>query len=252
MTANTLALTGFQPFLRKEVADWWRRRAAVATFLIVAALGAIGTLAARIDATLGGAGSGAHPASTVNVLGAKFEDWVLFAAIFTSIGLITQERTSGTLAWTLSKPVSRASVLLGKWTAGMLMLGIFAVALPLTASVVVATLAYGDVPDVGVIARFGLVLLAVPAFFVALNLAVATRLNSQAGIAAIAFGMFGAPYLISAFAPQVAELWPTAIAAMAGGFAVGDAPNVATVASWALSIVALGSLAVLAFNREDL
>jgi len=252
MTANTLTLTGFRPFLRKEVADWWRRRAALATVLIVAALGAIGTLAGRIDQTISGAGTAADPAPTVNVLGAKFEDWVLFAAIFTSIGLITQERTSGTLAWTLSKPVSRASVLLGKWTAGVLMLGVFAVALPLTASVVVATLAYGDVPDIGVIARFGLVLLAVPAFFVALNLAVATRLNSQAGIAAIAFGMFGAPYLISAFAPQIAELWPTAIAAMAGGFAVGDAPNVATVASWALSIVALGALAVLAFNREDL
>jgi hypothetical protein len=252
MTANTLTFTGFRPFLRKELADWWRRRAAIATVLIVAALGAIGTLAGRIDQAIGGTGTPAHPAPTVNVLGAKFEDWILFAAIFTSIGLITQERTSGTLAWTLSKPVSRASVLLGKWTAGVLMLGIFAVALPLTASVVVATLAYGDVPDIGVIARFGLVLLALPAFFVALNIAAATRLNSQAAIAAIAFGVYAAPYLISAFAPQVAELWPTSMGVMAGGFAVGDAPSLATVASWALSIMALGALAVLAFNREDL
>jgi hypothetical protein len=92
----------------------------------------------------------------------------------------------------------------------------------------------------------------VPPFFVALNLAVATRLNSEAGIAAIAFGVFGAPYLIGAFAPQIVELWPTSVAAIAGGFAVSEALNATTLASWALSIVTLGALAVVAFNREDL
>jgi ABC-type transport system involved in multi-copper enzyme maturation permease subunit len=220
--------------------------------VIVAALGAMGTLATRIDQALGGTPGSADLVPTRNVLGAKFEDWILFAAIFSSIGLLTQERVAGTLAWTLSKPVSRASVLFGKWAAGVVMLSIFAVALPLTASVLVATWSYGALPDIPIIARFGLVLLAIPAFFVALNLAVATRLNSQAAIAAIAFGVYAAPYLIGGFAPQLAELWPTSMAAMAGAFAGSDALSMGTVASWALSVVALGALAVLALNREDL
>jgi hypothetical protein len=112
--------------------------------------------------------------------------------------------------------------------------------------------AAGALPDVAAIARFGLVLLAIPAFFVALNLAVATRLNSQAGIAAIAFGVFAAPYLFGAFAPPIAELWPTSVAGMAGAFAIGEASNIAILASWALSIVVLGGVAVFALNREDL
>jgi len=252
MTPNTFALTGFRPFLRKELSDWWQSRAALVIFLVVAALGAIGTLAGRIDAAAGDTPGAADLAPIMNVLGARFEDWILFAAIFASIGLLTQERAAGTLAWTLSKPVSRASVLVGKWIAGVIMLGIFAIALPLTVSVVVATASYGALPDLAAVARFGLLLLTVPAFFVALNVATATRLNSQAAIVAIAFGVFAAPYLLSAFAPAIAEVWPTSVAGMAGGFAMGEAPSVPSLAVWAASIVVLGGAGVAILNREDL
>ncbi len=136
--------------------------------------------------------------------------WVMLAGIFASIGMLTQERETGTLAWTLSKPISRSSVLLAKWTAAVLALAVFAVMLPLTWMVVLSTLTYGNVPDLAAVARFGGVLIALPALFVALDLGLATRIHNQAGIAAIAFAIAFAPYFLSAFLPfgrrAVAEL----------------------------------------------
>jgi hypothetical protein len=132
------------------------------------------------------------------------------------------------------------------------MLAIFAVILPLAVSVGIASWSYGSIPDLSAIARFGLVLVGLPAFFVALNLAVATRIDSQAAVAAIAFAVVGAPYLIGAFVPGVAELWPTTIAAMAAPFATGEPAHLPTVASWAMALVATGIGALLIFNREDM
>jgi hypothetical protein len=86
----------------------------------------------------------------------------------------------------------------------------------------------------------------------ALNLAIASRLNSQAGVAAIAFAVFGTPYLIDGFLPAVAEAWPSSIGAMAGSVATGAAPSLVTVGAWALAVVGLGVGAVVTFNREDL
>jgi ABC-type transport system involved in multi-copper enzyme maturation permease subunit len=252
MTATTPPLLGFRPFFRKELADWWQRRAALITFAVVAALGAMGTLATRIDELAGGVAEAAMLDPTANVLNAKFEDWILFAGIFASIGILTQERVMGTLAWTLSKPVSRSSVLLAKWTAAVVMLAVFAVALPLVVSVGIATWAYGSLPDLGSVAVFGLILVAVPAFFVGFNLALATRLGSQAGIAAAAFAVFGAPYLLVSFLPIVAEVWPTAMGAMAGAVAGGADPNLPTIAGWAVAVAAVGALGLLALGREDL
>jgi ABC-type transport system involved in multi-copper enzyme maturation permease subunit len=253
MTASTSnSLHGFRPFLRKEVFEWWQRRAALVTFLVVSGLGIVGTLATRIDELAGGVPTAAELDPTANVLNAQFDQWILFAGIFASIGMLITERVTGTLAWTLSKPISRSSVLVAKWFGALIMLIAFAVILPLAVSVAVATWSYGGVPDLATVARFGLVLIALPAFFVALNLAVATRIDSQAAVAAIAFAVVGAPYLIGSFVPGVAELWPTSIAAMAAPFAIGEPANLPTVASWAISLVVIGLAGLLIFNREDM
>jgi len=252
MIATGTALQGLRPSVRKELLEWWQRRAAVITFGAVSGLGILGTLATRIDESMGGVPTPAMLAPTANVLGAQFDLWILVAGIFASIGMLTQERSSGTLAWTLSKPVSRASVLLAKWIAAVVVLGVAAVALPLALSVAVATWSYGAVPDIAAIAAYGLALLGLPAFFVALNLALATRINSQAGIAAIAFAVLAVPYFVGGFLPAVAEAWPTSIGAMAGAVATGSAPNAPTVAGWAIGLVGAGLIGLLVFNREDL
>jgi ABC-type transport system involved in multi-copper enzyme maturation permease subunit len=253
MTAATFSMQGFRPFLRKEVSEWGQRRASAATFVGVTALGLLATLATRIDELA----SGSVPLAadldpTANVIGAQFEQWVLFASIFGSIGLMIGERGSGTLAWTLSKPMSRSSFLLTKWVVAVVMLGLFGIALPLAVCVAVATLAYGSTPDLARVATLGIVLLALPAFFVALNLALSTRTNSQAGLAAIALGLAAVPAIFGGFVPVLAELWPTSMATLATVMASGGAPHFPTILSWLFVVIGLGVAGLIAFGREDL
>jgi ABC-2 type transport system permease protein len=246
-------LLGFGPFLRKELMEWWQRRAILATFGAITVLGIIGTLATRIDERLSGlAPAAAQLDPTMNVLGALFDQWILFAAIFASIGLLIQERTTGTLAWTLSKPISRTSLLLAKWLVAVVMLAVFGLVLPLAVSVGVATWAYGSVPDLGRVATFGGVLIALPAFYVAFNLALSTRLNSQAGVAAIALGVAMAPLLFGGFLPVLVELWPTTMSSVAIGMAGGEAPHLPTILSWAVAVIGLGIAGLVTFQREDM
>jgi len=252
-SSTSSGLLGFGSFMRKEVSEWWQRRAILATFAAITALGLIGTLATRIDEWLSGlAPAAAQLDPTMNVLGALFDQWILFAAIFASIGLLIQERTTGTLAWTLSKPISRTSLLLAKWGVAVVMLAVFGLVLPLAVSVGVATWAYGSVPDLGRVATFGGVLIAIPAFYVALNLALSTRLNSQAGVAAIAVGVAMVPILFGGLLPVIVELWPTSMSSVAIAMAGGEAPHLPTVLSWASVVIGLGVAGLLIFQREDL
>jgi hypothetical protein len=252
MTAMQRPFTGFRPFLGKELGDWWRRRAAAATAGVVGGLAAVGTLATRIDEWAGGTPAAGLLDPTANVLGSQLEQWVAMAGIFGSLGLLTLERSSGTLAWSLSKPLSRSSLLLAKWIAASLTLALCAVLVPLAVSAGVATVAYGALPDAGIVVRYGFVLLAVPVFLVALNLALATRIDSQGAIAAIAVAVFAAPYLLGSLVPAAVALWPTSLGLAAGDVATGMPLDPASVLAWGPAVVGLGIAAAVALAREDL
>jgi ABC-2 type transport system permease protein len=251
MTTTNTRLLGFRTFLHKELQEWFRRPAVI-TFVVMVALGTLGTLAARIDEAGGGEPPPEMLNATASILGSQFQQWVLMAAIFASIGMLATERLTGTLAWTLSKPISRRSVLLAKWTVGVTMVTLFGIVLPLAWMAVLATLVYGGAPDLLVVARFGLALATIPAFLVALDLALATRLDSQAGIAAIAIFVAFAPSLLEAFAPGLAQAWPTAIGRIAATFALGGAANSLSLVGWAAAIAILGMAGLWTFEREDL
>jgi ABC-type transport system involved in multi-copper enzyme maturation permease subunit len=252
MNAKTRPLQGFWPFFFKELSEWWKGRGALVTVVVLSALGTLGTLATRIDQLAGGVPTTAELDPTYNILGAQFQQWIVFASLFASIGLVINERSTGTLAWTLSKPVSRIALLAAKWAVGVLMLTVFGLVIPLGVSMGIATLAYGSLPDVGAIGTMALWMASIPALIVAINLALATRLQSQAGVAAITFAIALAPYLFQAFLPVLAELWPTAMAQMATAVAAGDAPNMPTVISWAATLVIVGTGGLLIFSREDM
>jgi ABC-type transport system involved in multi-copper enzyme maturation permease subunit len=252
MNAASRPLQGFWPFFSKELSEWWKGRGVLATVVVMSALGALGTLATRIDALAGGVPTPGELDPTNNILGSQFEQWIVYASIFASIGLLINERTSGTLAWTLSKPVSRSSLLVAKWAAATLMLTTFGLVVPLAVNTAIATWAYGGIPDLAAVAKLGLWMAAVPAFVVAFNLALATRVQSQGAIAAIGFAMALTPYIASTLSPVAAELWPTSMAQMATFVAAGGAPNLPTVAAWALALVLVGGVGLLRFSREDL
>lgn len=252
MNATTRTLQGYWPFFRKEVSAWWRGRGALATLVAVTALAILGTMATRIDEAGGGTATAEQLNPTYNVVGSGFEQWIVFASLFASIGILVGERSSGTLAWTLSKPVSRSALLLAKWSAGTLMLVVFGLTIPLAIASGVATFAYGSAPDAGTVVVFGLWLAAAPAFIVALSLALATRFQSQSAIAAIGFAVAVTPYLAGSLIPMLAELWPTSVAHMATAVAAGEAVNPPTVIAWAVALVVIGAGSLVVFSREDM
>jgi ABC-type transport system involved in multi-copper enzyme maturation permease subunit len=244
-------LPGFRPFFIKELAEWWNGRGVLATVVVMTALGALATLATRIDQWAGGVPTAARLDPTANILGSKFDQWIVYASIFASIGLLINERTSGTLAWTLSKPVSRTSLLVAKWAAASLMLITFGLVVPLAINTAVATFAYGGVPNLASVATLALWMAAIPAFIVAFNLALATRVQSQGAIAAIGFAMALAPYLLGALLPIAAEVWPTSMAQMATFIAAGGPPNPPTIAGWAVALLVAGIGGLVYFAREE-
>ena len=54
MNATTWPLQGFWPFFWKELSEWWKGRGALATVVVLSALGTLGTFATRIDELGGG------------------------------------------------------------------------------------------------------------------------------------------------------------------------------------------------------
>ena len=81
-----------------------------------------------------------------NLLFAIGTQFIVLAAIFATMSLLIAERDSGTLAWTISKPVSRTSVLVSKWLTATLVLWVAAVVIPLAVTTVLVTVLYG-LPD---------------------------------------------------------------------------------------------------------
>jgi len=258
MQAPSGALLGFGTFFRKELQWWWSGRAAIVVFAIATLLGGFSVLGDRLALTIATAQGQPIPAGaitldpTLNVLHAQWDQWLVFITIFVSMGLLTTERDSGTLAWSLSKPLSRTSLLLAKWGAALVMLGIFAIALPMLVGTALAPLAYGGLPELGRVATLALLMLSVPAFFLALTLALGTWIRSQAGIAGTAFAVAAVPLVVGMFLPTLAQMWPSSIGgwstALAGGSAVTPGPPLAWIAAMVfLAVVAGGN-----FARADL
>jgi ABC-type transport system involved in multi-copper enzyme maturation permease subunit len=251
-------LLGFATFFRKELQWWWSGRAAIVVFGMTTLLGAFSVLGDRLALTIATAQNQPIPAGaitldpTLNVLNAQWDQWLVIITIFVSMGLLTTERDGGTLAWSLSKPLSRTSLLLAKWSAALVALGIFGIALPMLVGTALAPLAYGGLPDLGRVATLALLMLSVPAFFLAVTLALGTRMRSQAWIAGIAFAVAAVPLVVGMFLPAVAQLWPSSIGGWSTALAAGGPIVLGPPLAWIAGMVVLAVLAGRHFAREDL
>jgi ABC-type transport system involved in multi-copper enzyme maturation permease subunit len=163
------------------------------------------------------------------------------------MSLLVGERDSGTLAWTISKPVSRTSVLVSKWLTSTLVLWVAAVAIPLALTTVIVTVLYG-LPDLATVATLGVSLATVPALFVAIALTAATFVPSQAGVAAIGLTLFAAPQVVGGVLPSLTPFFPTSIFDWAIQASTGGPASLATPVAW---LSGLAILFVLARRRLD-
>jgi ABC-2 type transport system permease protein len=121
-------LLGFLPFFQQELQAWkYEKRSAVTLLLLVPAL--LG-LALAIATKVFVAQTGLVASPDLALVGfASNSFWVTAITLLLSIGIIPKEIEQGTLAWNLTKPLSRTAFLLGKWVAHSLMIWFIGVVL---------------------------------------------------------------------------------------------------------------------------
>jgi ABC-2 type transport system permease protein len=247
--AGNRPFLGFGTLLRKELTEWRRGKGALVIAGISIATAIFTTVVPFI--TPKGQGPVLSLDPTANVLLGWTGLTAAVVALIASMTLITGERDRGTLPWILTKPVSPVSVLAAKWTAAMLVYGVLGVIIPLAVSAGVATVAYGGVPKLDVVATFALLYLTVPAFFIALTIALGTFVKSTGGVAGIGFLVLLAPMLVGGAVPILRDISPTNIGAWALATATGQATSVLTLIGWLVAMVALAISARIVFNRQE-
>jgi ABC-type transport system involved in multi-copper enzyme maturation permease subunit len=246
---------GARPFLAKELRDWVRSRRGLWLALTATPLMLISTLGPKIGEVAAQAKGRPIPPGldfdpTMNVL-IRWPQWIWLFAILAGMNLLISERDRGTLAWSLSKPLSRGGLFLAKWAAGVLMFTVFGIVIPMAASVAAAAVAYG-MPDLPTVAIGTLLLIATPAFYIALALAVSTKLPSPAGVAGVGIGMALAPVFLGAILPSLAAMVPTSIAEWAVAMALGLPASVITAVAWLIATIALSVLGARRLRAIDL
>jgi ABC-type transport system involved in multi-copper enzyme maturation permease subunit len=253
-TPRRRSLLGFGTVVRKELTEWLRGPKAL-IILAVSVLGAVFmTLIPFIaDATHEAESAGllSHD-PTANVLLGWTGQTVALIAILSTMALLSTERDRGTLAWTLTNPVSPTSVIAAKYIVALVVFVTTAVLLPMLVSVGLATVVYGGVPDLRVVGTFLALFAALPAFYIALTIALGTGLKSTVGIAGVAFAVMFLPQAIGGLLPIVAEVSPTSIGGWALQVAKGEPASMLTPIGWVISMTVLVVGAKLVFDRQEL
>jgi len=253
-------LLGLRNLLRKDLSEWrhgkrpWIVLGLTAVVFVFAAANA--AINQWVIANLP-AEAGAAPAKVLslapldNLLMAVGTQFSVIAVIFATMSLLVAERDSGTLAWTISKPVSRTSVLVSKWLTATLALWLVAIVIPITVTTAAVTALYGA-PDLAVVAELAVLLAMVPAIFVAISLTAATFVGGQAAVGAIALGLFVLPSIVGAIVPAVAAFFPTSIFGWAIAVSTGAPASVVTPVAWTAGMAVLFVLARARLRHTDL
>ena len=151
LVSAPIASPGGRPFLglgtviRKEFTEWVRGPKAL-IILGVSVLGAVFMtlipFIAEATTTARDAGLLSHDPTT-NVLLGWTGQVVALIAILSTMALLSTERDRGTLAWTLTNPVSPWSVVTAKYVVAFTVFVATAIVLPMLVSILLATAVYG-------------------------------------------------------------------------------------------------------------
>jgi len=244
---------GFGTVLRKEVTEWLRGPKA----LIIAGISIFSAIFTTLIPFIAKASNELDEAGllsmdpTANVLLGFTGQTVALIAVVATMALLSGERDRGTLAWSLTNPVSPTSIIAAKFVAAMLVFSVAALVLPLLVSVGVATVAYGALPNLSTVATFGLLILTLPAFYIALTIGLGTAIKSTAGVAGAAFAVMFVPQIIGGIVPIVNDLSPTNVGAWAMATAKGLPASTLTIAAWVVAMVVMVVGAKLVFDRQE-
>lgn len=245
---------GFRSLWRKEFGEWWRTRKWLVNLLIwILALNGILALvsyATQFD-----------PEETAPLLQLQIELLLNLGASATAIGIMVQmqssmigERQTGTAAWILSKPVSRAALILAKFGANAVSFLGLATLLPMAIGYVEIRL-LGETPSIPAYLGAIAILLLHTLFYLTLTLMLSTFFASRGPVLGISLGTIFASNLLVGVLPAVGYVTPfglTAIGMGLFGFAPLPAgypvPLLATLLWSVLFLV----IAIRRFNQEEL
>jgi ABC-type transport system involved in multi-copper enzyme maturation permease subunit len=253
-------LLGLKNLVRKDATEWIVAKRPLLVAGITALVFALAAANARINAWILSAvpaEAGDAPAKVLslnpldNLMAAIGTQFTVLVVIFATMSLVLAERDSGTLAWTISKPVSRTSVLVSKWLTSTLILWVIAVVIPLAVTTAVVTILYGP-PDAAMVLALGATLITVPALFVAVSLTAATYVPSPAAVAAIGVTVLVAPQIVGGIVPALAPYFPSSIYEWAVELSVGASASVTTPIVWLASLAILFVLARRRLEALDL
>ena len=188
---------------------------------------------------------------TTNVLLLWSGQTVALIVVIATMALISSERDRGTLAWSLANPVSPTSIIAAKFIAAFVVIAVTAILVPLVVSIGVATVAYGSLPDLAIVATYAVLYLMLPAFFIAVTVGFGTVIKSTAGVAGAAFAVILAPQVLGGLLPILNELSPTSIGSWALAVAKGQDPSSLTLVGWFVSMVAIVIAAKVVFDRQE-
>jgi ABC-type transport system involved in multi-copper enzyme maturation permease subunit len=189
---------------------------------------------------------------TANVLLGWTGQTVAVIAVLATMALVSIERDRGTLGWTLTNPVSPTSVISAKFIVAFVVFVATAILLPMLVSVGLATVVYGALPDLTVVGTFFVLFLALPAFYIALTVALGAGVKSTVGVAGVAFAVMFLPQAIGGLVPIVNELSPTSIGSWAMLVAKGQPASMLTPIGWGIAMIVLVVGAKLVFDRQEL
>ena len=254
------SLLGLGNLVRKDLSEWLHGKRPWVVLGVTTSVFALAAANARITewaARSLPADPGDGPAKVLsvlpldNVIFAIGTQFIVLAAIFATMSLLIAERDSGTLAWTISKPVSRTSVLVSKWLTSTLILWVTAVVIPLAFTTAIVTVLYG-LPDLSVVVTLGATLITVPAFFTAVALTAATIVPSQSAVGAIGVAIFVAPQIVGGIVPSLTPFFPGSIFDWAVEASTGGAASPVTPVAWLVGLAVLFVLARKRLNAMDL
>jgi ABC-type transport system involved in multi-copper enzyme maturation permease subunit len=248
-------LEGLRNYLRKETLEWFRTKRAVTTMIVASGLLGFGAFGERMRLMFG-LGLNLIPANLDPDFNVAAADWGLFTflfAAFATMGLLAVERERGTLAWSLSMPLDRKTVLVSKAISACAVFAVVAVIVPALVVAIICRICYGGWPSLGALTWLPLGAYAVAVFVIVLNLTISAFVRSQAVIigTTICLGLL-MPGLVSTLAPDLARILPTSIEAAVLAFGTDKPVDPATPIAWVASIVALMAIATIRMRKMEL
>jgi ABC-type transport system involved in multi-copper enzyme maturation permease subunit len=253
-------LLGLRNLVRKDLAEWVHGKRSWIVLGVVATVFAFAAANAWITAWAVAsfpAEPGDGPAKMMsmqpldNLLFAIGTQLIVLASIFATMSLLIAERDSGTLAWTISKPVARTSVLVSKWLTATLALWMVAVVGPITVTTMLVTPLYG-LPDLAAVAVLSVALVTVPAFYVAVALTAATFVPSQAAVGAIGLAVFAAPLVVGGIVPALVPFFPGSIFDWVIAVSTGGPASIVTPVAWLVGLAVLFAVGRRRLSAMDL